>query len=102
MAGFGTTTEEMTRAGGHVLSVNDTVQADLSALRSQLAPLAGMWRGAASTQFTQLMARWDTNAAQLNSALRTIGDQIQGSARDYQAQEDAQAASMSSITQALG
>lgn len=103
MAGsFGTTTEEMQRAGGHVQSVNQTVQGELSTLRSQLAPLAGMWRGAAATQFTQLMARWDTSAGQLNEALRTIGERIHGNASTYQQAEDEQLASMSSITRALG
>ncbi|MGQ0573000.1 MAG: WXG100 family type VII secretion target [Pseudonocardia sp.] len=100
--GFGTTTEEMERAGRHVLSVNETVQGDLSALRGQLGPLAGMWRGMAAAEFTKLMARWDTSAAQLNQALRGIGESVQGSARTYQQQEDQQMASMSSITAALG
>lgn len=103
MAGsFGTTTEEMQRAGGHVMSVNEGIRSDLGSLRSQLAPLEGMWRGAASAQFHQLMARWDTSAAQLNEVLRTIGERIQGSATSYQQQEDEQLSSMSSITRALG
>lgn len=103
MAGFfGTTTEEMQRAGNHVQSVNQAVQADLSSLRGQLTPLAGMWRGAAATEFTRLMARWDASAAQLNEALRGIGESIRGSAQSYQQQEDEQLASMSSIRAALG
>ena len=40
-AGFGTTVEEMTRAGRHVLEVDADVQADLAALGGQLAPLQG-------------------------------------------------------------
>ena len=75
--GFGTTTDEMERAGRQVLSVNETVQGDLSALRGQLAPLAGLWRGRAATEFAQLMTRWDASASQLNVALRGIGEGIE-------------------------
>ncbi len=100
--GFGTTTEEMERAGLHVLSVNSTVQAELAALRGKLGPLAGAWTGNAATAFTALMARWDTDARTLNEALGAIGESIQGSRVTYQQQEDAQAATMSTITAALG
>ena len=100
--GFGTTVEEMQRAGKHVFTVNDTVQADLATLRSRLVPLAGAWRGDAATAVTTLMARWDADAKLLNDALRGIGEAIQGSGVSYQAQEDQQARGMSSIQAALG
>jgi WXG100 family type VII secretion target len=100
--GFGTTTEEMERAGRHVLAVDEAVQGDLSALRGQLAPLAGLWRGRAATEFTRLMTRWDASASQLSAALRGIGESIQGSARTYRQQEDEQAAGMSAIRTVLG
>lgn len=100
--GFATTTEEMERAGRHVQSVNEAVQADLRALRGQLEPLRGVWRGAASVQFAQLMERWDTDARLLNEALRSIGEAIHGSAITYRAQDEAQSSSLSSITAALG
>ena len=48
------------------------------------------------------MQRWDSNARMLNDALRAIGESIHASGRSYVQQEDAQAASMSSITMALG
>jgi WXG100 family type VII secretion target len=102
MSSFSTTTDEMEQASRHVRTVNETVQGDLARLRSQLAPLEGAWQGAAAAQFSTLMARWDASAARLNSALRDIGESIHSSAVDYQHQEDAQAASMSSITGALG
>lgn len=100
--GFGTTTEEMERAGRHVLSVNEMVQGDLSALRGQLGPLAAMWQGRAALEFANLMSRWDAGAMSLNDALRGIGESIQGSARSYEQQEDEQRSSMSSISTALG
>ena len=51
--GFGATTEEMTRAAQHVAGVNQSVQGELSALRSRLEPLAGAWVGRAAAQFNQ-------------------------------------------------
>lgn len=99
--GFGTTTEEMARAAGHVLSVDDAVQNELAALRGKLQPLAGAWTGRAAGQFAALMARWDADARALNQALRSIGEAIRGSGATYRTQEDLQAATMASITDAL-
>ncbi|MGI9001584.1 MAG: WXG100 family type VII secretion target [Pseudonocardia sp.] len=100
--GFGTTTEDMERAGRHVLSVNEAVQTDLSTLRARLEPLAGVWRGLAAAEFVKLMARWDADARSLNEALRSIGEAIHGSARTYQQQDDQQSGGLSSIRAALG
>jgi WXG100 family type VII secretion target len=100
--GFGTSVEEMQRAGKHVFTVNDTVQADLATLRSRLVPLAGAWRGDAAAAFATLMARWDTEAKALSDALRGIGEAIQGSGMSYQAQEEQHAGDLSAIRQALG
>jgi WXG100 family type VII secretion target len=100
--GYGTSIEEMEGAGAHVFGVNDNVQGDLQRMRAQLEPLAGLWQGLAATEFVKLMQRWEANAASLNQALRGIGESIKDSGRTYQQQEDAQAASMSSISTVLG
>jgi WXG100 family type VII secretion target len=100
--GFGTSVEEMRRAGQHVFAVNDAVQADLATLRGRLTPLAGAWRGEAATAFASLMARWDADARALSEALRAIGESVQGSAASYQAEEDQHASSLSTIRAALG
>ncbi|HYH30195.1 MAG TPA: WXG100 family type VII secretion target [Pseudonocardia sp.] len=100
--GFGTSVEEMQRAGKHVFTVNDAVQADLATLRARLGPLAGAWRGEASTAFLALMARWDADAKALNEALRAIGEAIQGSGASYQAQEEQHTGNLSAIRAALG
>ncbi|HEY2207392.1 MAG TPA: WXG100 family type VII secretion target [Pseudonocardia sp.] len=99
---FGTTPEEMQRAAQQVRQVNEQVQAGLCQLRNQLAPLAGAWKGEAATAFQGLMARWDTDARQLNQALRGIGDAISSSGAQYRRAEDAHRQSMSQITSALG
>lgn len=100
--GFGTTVEEMDRAGRQVLSVNDTVQSDLAMLRTRLAPLAGGWRGDAAAAFGRLMDRWDADARIINESLRTIGVSISSSGAEYRAHEEQNAAGMSTIRAALG
>lgn len=100
--GYGTTTAEMERAGRHVHSVNEAVQAELAALRTKLAPLAGFWQGGAATEFAALMARWDTDARTLNDALAGIGQAVLGSSATYRQHEDEQASGMSAIRAALG
>lgn len=100
--GYGTTTEEMQRAAQRVLGVNEQVQADLAGLRNQLAPLAGAWQGQAAGAFQGLMVRWDTDARNLNEALRAIGEAIRGSGQGYAQAEAEQAQSMTAIRGALG
>ena len=100
--GFGTTVEEMERAGRQVFTVNDTVQADLAMLRTRLVPLSAAWRGEAAAVFTRLMARWDADAMALNEALRTIGTAIEGSGASYRAHEEQQSTGLSTIRAALG
>ncbi|MET0189281.1 WXG100 family type VII secretion target [Pseudonocardia sediminis] len=100
--GFGTTTEEMARAAQHVDAVNESVRAELAGLRGKLEPLAGLWTGRASVEFVRLMQRWDTDAQQLNEALRTIGGALQGSRTSYEQREQDQAQAMSGIASALG
>ncbi|MCA1674834.1 MAG: WXG100 family type VII secretion target [Actinobacteria bacterium] len=99
---YGTSIEEMQAAANHVHEVNESVQGQLSSLRNQLAPLAGAWKGQASTAFQTLMTRWDTNARSLNEALRGIGESIQSSGTTYAQQEEQQQQTMSNITNALG
>lgn len=100
--GFGTTTEEMTRAAQHVEAVNESVRAELAGLRGKLEPLRGTWTGQASLQFAQLMQRWDADAQKLNEALRSIGDAVRGTGQNYEQQEQQQAQNISGIASALG
>jgi WXG100 family type VII secretion target len=99
---YGLSFEEMDAAGRHVLDVNQDIQSNLSQLRNNLAPLAGAWRGQASTAFQNLMVRWDDAALRLNDALESIGTSIQASSTSYAAQEEEHSQTMSTITQSLG
>lgn len=100
--GFGTTTEEMARAAGHVREVSEAVNGELGGLRSRLEATRGQWAGAAATAFTALMAEWDAEAKRLNTALADIAEQLGGTATAYQRVEDENARNVSAITSALG
>lgn len=100
--GFNTTVEEMDKASRQVVTVNDTVQSDLAALRTRLVPLAASWQGEAAGAFNRLMARWDADALALSEALRTIGQSIDSSGAGYRAHEEQHASGMSTIRAALG
>jgi WXG100 family type VII secretion target len=99
---YQTTPEEMRRAAARVREVNEQVQAQLSQLRNQLAPLGGAWRGEAATAFAGLMQRWDADARALNQALSGIGDAIDASALGYQRAEQTHQQTMTAISTALG
>ncbi|MGH3825451.1 MAG: WXG100 family type VII secretion target [Pseudonocardiaceae bacterium] len=103
MAGqFGAQFEQMQAAASHVAEVNQSVQGQLSSLRSQLAPLAGAWKGQAATAFGVLIERWDTDARNLNDALNSIGEQIRGSGTTYAQADEAENQTYTRISQALG
>jgi WXG100 family type VII secretion target len=99
---FGAEFEQMTAAANHVAEVNQSVQGQLTSLRNQLAPLAGAWKGQASTAFQLLMQRWDNDARALNEALNSIGEQIRGSGATYAQADEAENQTYSRISQALG
>lgn len=101
MDGFGTSTELMTTASHDVASAQQQVESELTRLRSNLESLRGAWTGEAYTTFAALMVRWDTNARSLTEALASIGSAIQSSGLAYQAQEDEQSGSISTISLAL-
>jgi len=103
MAGqFGAQFEQMQEAANHVAEVNQSVQGQLSGLRSQLAPLAGAWTGQAASAFQMLMERWDNDARSLNEALNSIGEQIRGSGTTYAQADESENQSYTRISQALG
>ena len=95
--GYGTSIDTMQTAGSHVFDVNEAVQGQLSALRNQLAPLAGAWTGSSATAFQTLMVRWDENARSLNDALRAIGESIQAAGVSYDTADQDQQAAFGSI-----
>jgi WXG100 family type VII secretion target len=99
---YQTDIQTMGDASQKVHNVNQQVQSRLSQLRSQLEPLASVWKGQAFSSFQSLMARWDQDAQQLNQALRGIGDGLRGNQQKYQHSEESNQSSFRSITNRLG
>lgn len=89
-------------AAGHVLEVNDAIQAQLSTLLQRLEPLMGTWQGAAASSFHALKDRWHQDASTLNQALRGIGDGLVQSQRNYRSTEDANQQGFTGIAGELG
>lgn len=102
MSGFGTSTEEMQKAGQHVDDVNNQIQAELRNLQSSLEPLAGQWKGESAAAFQQLMTRWHEDADKLNKALQAIGQGIASAGKAYASQDQHGGGSMSHIGGVLG
>ena len=100
--GFGTTTEEMARAAQHVGQVNESVKAELAALRGKLEPLAGAVDRAGVAAVRPADAALGRRRTDAREALATIGGALQGSRVSYEQQEQEQAQTMSGIASALG
>ena len=89
MAGqFGTQTDVMTTAAQRIQDINQQIQGQLRTLQSQLAPLAGEWRGQGALSFQQTMERWNTDAARINTALGEIAVKVGEGARGYQGADE--------------
>jgi WXG100 family type VII secretion target len=89
MAGqFGTETDVMLTASQRIQDIKQGMQGHMSSLQSQLAPLAGTWRGQGSVAFQQLMARWNEDATRINTALDEIATKIGQSGRNYAASDE--------------
>jgi len=92
----------MQTASQHVYEVNAQIQSQLSNLLARLDPLMGTWQGSAATSFQVLKERWHQDANQLNAALRAIGDGLVKAHGNYQATEETNQQSFTSITRKLG
>ena len=89
MAGqFGTETDVMLTASQRIQDIKQGMQGHMSSLQSQLAPLAGTWRGQGSVAFQGLMARWNEDATRINTALDEIAAKVGRSGQDYAASDE--------------
>lgn len=89
MAGqFGTETDAMLTVSQRIQDIKQGMQGHMSTLQSQLAPLAGTWRGQGSMAFQQLMARWNEDATRINTALDEIAAKVGQSGRNYAASDE--------------
>jgi WXG100 family type VII secretion target len=97
--GFGTSTDVMTSAANSVEQTSQEITQALNSLKSQLEPLAGSWKGAASGAFNNLMQEWNDDATKLTQALADISQALTGSSKNYAVAEES---NQSAIAKILG
>ena len=94
MTGIKVTPEQLHALSGYVARGSTDIDATLSSLRGQLAPLlSGDWAGHASTQFSGLWEKWQTSAKALNEALAGISQLLTQAGESYAQAEQQIAAS---------
>ena len=101
MGDFKTGTPELLTASDQMVSTNELLQENGRKLAQAVDSVQGAWSGAAAQAFTNLMTQYQSDFDKLNTALFNIAEQVSGSARDYQAQEDTAAQDVSAIMQTL-
>jgi WXG100 family type VII secretion target len=101
MGDFKTGTPELITAADQMVATNELLQDNGRKLGQAVDSVQGAWSGAAATAFTNLMTQYAADFDKLNTALFNIAEQVTGSARDYQAQEDTAAADVSAIMATL-
>lgn len=102
MAGsFNTDAATMQRAGQQVQQVSQEISAELRSLQANLDPVAASWRGAASSAFQQLMARWSEDASKLTSALQGISEMLESTNKNYSQTEESVHSNIGNILSGL-
>ena len=59
-----------------VESTKADIDSHLKRLEGDLSTIGSSWQGAASVQFSSLMAQWQENAAKVNQALQDLADNL--------------------------
>ena len=74
---------------GHaaVQSTKEDIDSHLGRLRGDLSTIGSSWQGAASVQFSSLMAQWQENAAKVNQALQDLADNLRATDSSMEANE---------------
>lgn len=101
MGDFKTGTPELLTASDQMVSTNELLQDNGRKLAQAVDSVQGAWSGAAAQAFTNLMMQYSSDFEKLNTALFNIAEQVAGSGRDYQAQEDTAASDVSAIMSTL-
>lgn len=85
-------------AAGHVDTINSDISAQLTHVRGIVDYLAGAtWQGSAATSFARVMTDWDGAVARLNGALAGIADQLRTNSSGYEAEEEANTATINRV-----
>ena len=70
-----------------VQSTKDDIDIHTARLRNDLSTISSSWQGAASVQFSSLMAQWQENAAKVNQALQDLADNLRATDSSMEANE---------------
>ena len=65
----------------------EAIDGHLQRLRGDLEAVRSSWQGAASVQFSSLMAQWQENAAKVNQALQDLADNLRATDSSMEANE---------------
>ena len=63
------------------------LQGHFRRLEGDLSTIGSSWQGAASVQFSSLMAQWQENAAKVNQALQDLADNLRATDSSMEANE---------------
>jgi WXG100 family type VII secretion target len=86
------TPEQLQSVSAQLNAGAGTIEATLSQLAAQVAPLQGEWRGVAQAQFESLWLEWQRSAAGIQHALHGIA-QLTGAAGSHYADTEQSIAS---------
>jgi WXG100 family type VII secretion target len=97
MSSFETDPAVLQKAASQIRQTSDDINGELRSLLSQIEPLAGAWKGAASNAFQELISRWQQDAQKLTAALSAIAESMDSSRANYSQSEETNASAISKI-----
>lgn len=102
MAGsYGTDFEVMSKAAQSVRDTVSEIQSEMRSLQGNLEPLAGAWKGDASSAFQQLIERFMADGTKLTEALNAIGEALGSNTTNYSQVEESNAGSITQLLKGL-
>ncbi len=101
MGDFATGTPELATAADNMVTTNENLQDQARQLAQAVDSVQGAWKGNAALAFTNLMTQYHTDFKQMNDTLFMIAEEVAGSARDYDTQEETAASDISAISSTL-
>jgi len=102
MGSFTVGPEDLDRLAKQIIDIDGQTQGTLRQVRGAAEQVRASWDGAAAAAFTKLMERFDDDTRKVQEALRSIAEQISGSAQTYIQNEEEQSQAVSDISNRLG
>ncbi len=88
MSGYQVVPEDLGSVAAKIADVNQSINAQMQQLMSQLSDLPNLWCGPAATHFHAAKARWEELAVQHNRRLAEISQGLTLTHRDYATSEN--------------